>query len=104
MKIIKNLVEDINEELEGAEHYAKLATQYKIDDRALADVYAKLAGVELDHVNALHEQVVRIIKDWKATSGKEVPEPMQAVYNWEHEKMVDTSAKIKTMLSMYREG
>lgn len=104
MKIIKNLVEDINEELEGAEHYAKLATQYKTDDRALADVYAKLSGVELDHVNALHEQAVRIIKNWKATSGKEVPASMQAVWDWEHGKSVDTAARIKTMLSMYREA
>lgn len=102
MKTIKCLVEDIQEELEGAEHYAKLATQYKEDDRVLADVYAKLASVELDHVNALHEQVVRIIKDWKATSGKETPAPMQAVWDWEHEKMVDTEARIKSMLSMYR--
>lgn len=36
MKVIKCLVEDINEELEGAEHYAKLATQYKDEDRELA--------------------------------------------------------------------
>lgn len=102
MKIIKNLVEDIKEELEGAEHYAKLATQYKDDDRALADVYAKLAGVELDHVDALHGQVVRIIKDWKATSGKETPAPMQAVWDYEHERATDKAAKIKTLLSMYR--
>lgn len=102
MKIIKNLVEDIEEELEGAEHYAKLATQYKVDDRTLADTYAKLAGIELDHVNALHEQVVRIIKDWKATSGKETPAPMQAVWDWEHSKMVDITARIKSMLDMYK--
>ena len=102
MKIIKHLVEDIQEELEGAEHYAKLATQYKDEDRELADTYAKLAGVELDHVNALHGQVVRIIKAWKATSGKETPAAMQAVWDWEHGKMVDTESRIKTMLSMYR--
>lgn len=102
MKIIKHLVEDIEEELEGAEHYAKLATKYKDDDKALADVYAKLAEVELDHVNALHAQVVRIIKEWKATSAKEVPTAMQAVWDWEHEKMIDTSSRIKSMLSIYK--
>ena len=47
MKVIKCLVEDIEEELEGAEHYAKKATEHKDDDRELADVYAKLANVEL---------------------------------------------------------
>ena len=29
MKMIAEIVEDIREELEGAEHYAKKATQYK---------------------------------------------------------------------------
>lgn len=101
MKIIKNLVEDIREELEGAEHYAKLATQYKDEDRELADVYAKLANVELEHVDALHGQAVRMIKAQKA-SGVETPASMQAVWDWEHGKMVDTTARIKTMLSMYR--
>lgn len=102
MKIIKCLVENIEEELEGAEHYAKLATQYKDEDRELADVYAKLAGIELDHVNTLHGQVVRVIKSWKATNGKEAPAAMQAVWDWEHGKMIDTTTRIKTMLEMYR--
>lgn len=101
MKSIKYLVEDIQEELEGAEHYAKLAAQNKDLDRALADTYYKLAGVELEHVNALHEQVVRLIKAHKAT-GKEVPAAMQAVWDWEHGKMVDTTARIKTLLAAYK--
>lgn len=101
MKIIKHLVEDIEEELEGAEHYAKLATQYKDEDRELADTYAKLANVELEHVDALHGQAVRMIKTQKS-AGVETPAPMQAVWDWEHGKMVDTTARIKTMLTMYR--
>ena len=103
MKIIKCLVEDINEELEGAEHYAKLATQHKDDDRELADVYAKLANVELDHVNALHGQVVRIIKEWKATSGQEPPAAMQAVFDWEHNKEIEKVKQIKILLDLYRQ-
>lgn len=98
MKVIKHLVEDIEEEMEGAEHYAKLATQYKDTDRTLADTYAKLASVELDHVNALHDQAVRLIK----ASTEPAPASMQAVWDWEHEKQVDTVARIKTMLDMYK--
>lgn len=100
MKTIKHLVKDISEELEGAEHYAKMATQYKYNDKALADVYAKLAGIELEHVDVLHSQAVRLIK----ASTEPAPASMQAVWDWEHEKMVDTEARIKTMLSMYREA
>lgn len=103
MKIIKHLVEDIHEELEGAEHYAKMATQYKEEDRELADVYAKKAAEELGHVDAFHAQAVRKIKESKA-AGVDTPASMQAVWDWEHGKMVDTTARIKTMLAMYRES
>lgn len=101
MKAIKHIVEDIQEELEGAEHYAKLATQYKDTDKALADMYVKLAEVELGHVNLLHDQAVRIMKEYKA-SGKESPDAMQAVWDWEHEKAIDTTAMVKQLIAMYK--
>lgn len=101
MKIIKHLVEDIREEMDGAEHYAKLAMEYKAEDKPLADMYARLAEVELSHVDMLHAQAVRIIKDKKAAS-PETPAAMQAVWDWEHEKMVDTVSRIKVILAMYK--
>lgn len=102
MKLIKLLVEDIKDELAGAEHYAKLAVQYKDEDKVLAENYAKLADVELTHVNLLHAQVSRIIKEWKTTSGKETPAAMQAVWDWEHEQMIDKVTGIKVLLATYR--
>ncbi len=101
MKIIKQMVTDIRDEMEGAEHYAKLATQYKLDERVLADNYAKMAETELGHVNDLHAQAVRLIKEQRA-SGVTTPPSMQAVWDWEHELMVDTVARIKAMLAMYK--
>ena len=101
MNSIKCLVENIQEELEGAEHYAKLAVQNKDLDRILADTYYKLAGVELDHVNALHEQVIRRIKAHKA-SGNEAPAAMMAVWEWAHEKMISHVTKIKILLDQYK--
>lgn len=102
MKVIKTIVENIEEETDGAENYAKLATQYKETDKLLADTYAKLAGVELDHVNLLHDQVVRIIKDWKAKTGEEPSASMQAIWEYEHERSIDKVAKIKALLEMYK--
>ena len=101
MKTIKIIVEDIQEELEGAEHYAKLATQYKDEDRVLADTYARLAEIELGHANALHEQAVRIIKEYKS-AGNQSPVAMQAVWDWEHKKAIDTTAMVKQLLAMYK--
>ena len=101
MKIIKNIVEDIEEEIDASEHYAMLATQYKDTDKILADGYANMAAQELGHVDALHAQVVRIIKDYKA-KGNEVPAAMQAVFDYTHQREVDRVAKIKVLLEIYK--
>ncbi len=100
MKQIKQIIEDIRDETEGAEHYAKLAVKYKESDRQLSDAYAKLANVELDHVSILHTQAVRIIRE----SDNQIPSPMQAVWEWEHEKMTDAVSRIRVMLDMYRQS
>lgn len=101
MKAIKQLVEDISEELKGASHYAKLATKYRDEDRELSDTYAKKSSDELTHVNDFHAHVARLIKSHKAT-GKEVPPAMQAVWDWEHEKMMDETARVKSLLDMLK--
>lgn len=100
MKIIKMLVEQIEDEACGAEEYAKLAMQYKEEDKLLADNYAKMAEVELQHVDLLHAQVVRIIKAWQA-KGNETPPAMEVLYEWGHQKSIDHIARIKVMLNMY---
>lgn len=100
MKMMAEIVEDIREELEGAEHYAKKATQYKDQDRRLSGMYADLASQELSHVDALHTQAVRLIQDQRAT-GAEVPAGMQAVWDWEHGKMMEHVSRVKVLLDMY---
>lgn len=100
MKIIKMLVEQIEEEACAAEDYAKKAMEYKDEDKALADTYAKLAEVELQHVDLLHAQVVRIIKAWQA-KGNETPPAMEQIYSWQHQKSIDHIARVRVMLNMY---
>lgn len=101
MRKIACIVKDIKEELEGAEHYAKLAAQYKDDDKPLADAYADMAAQELGHVDKLHAQVVRVIQDYRS-KGNTPPEAMMAVWDWEHEAMISHTAKVKALLEMYR--
>lgn len=98
MKDIKILSKHIREELQDAENYAKLALHYKDDDRSLSQAFEKLAGQELDHADILHAQATRLIKHKKET-GIEPPVSMLAVWNWEHENMIECVAKIKLLLS-----
>lgn len=101
MKMIAEIVEDIREELEGAEHYAKKATQYKGTDDRLSSMYATMAAQELSHVDTLHEQAVRLIQAQRS-EGKEVPAGMQAVWDWEHSHLMDRVARIKVLLDTAR--
>lgn len=101
MKLIADIVKDIREELEGAEHYAKLATEYKDENHSLADTYATMAAQELNHVDMLHAQVVKIIQAYRDEHGAP-PEAMMAVWNWEHDGMVDKTARVKVLLDMYK--
>lgn len=102
MKKIKCLVENIGEEVEDAEKYAKEAMRMKTEDLELSKVYAELARQELGHADTLHNQAVRIIKAHKAT-GAETPASMQAIWEWEHEKIMDKTARIKLMLEMLKQ-
>lgn len=99
MKEIKHIVENIREELEGAEHYAKVAAKLKPTNPTDASVYADMARQELGHVDNLHKMAVRAIEK-KKMDGVSTPPAMQAVWDWEHEKMMEEVAHIKTLLTM----
>lgn len=102
MLIIKKLVKEIKEELHGAESYIKLALEYQDKDEDMADVFCKIAEQEMVHVSMLHGLVTKVIEKHKK-EGKEVPVAMQAVWDYEHENMMEESKEIKMMIAMYKE-
>lgn len=102
MKLIEKLSEMIEEEVEGACHYAKQALKHKEDDPELARTFYEIAGVELQHVSMLHAQVTRIIEHHRREHG-EPPAAMAAVYNYLHEKQIEKVGEVKHYLAMFRE-
>lgn len=103
MKVIKELVEMIDDELEGAEHYVKCALKHKHEYPALASVLYEISNQEMRHVTMLHEEVVKVIKMHREKHG-EPPAAMQAVYDWEHEKQIEESKEIKMLQAHFREN
>lgn len=101
MKEIKCLYANIRDEMEDAEKYADLALKYKDCDRELADTFASLSKQETGHAEALHSQAVRLIRDYRSQHG-DPPEGMQAVYDWEHERLISDMADVKRLHEMYR--
>lgn len=69
MKIIKKISEMIEDELEGAEEYAKCALMHREDNPALAKTFYDIATDEMRHVGLLHGEVVALIEEYRKKKG-----------------------------------
>ena len=103
MKIIKDISAMIEDELNGAEHYAMYALQHKTDHSMLADVLFEISNQEMRHVNMLHEEIVKLIKDYRDKHG-EPPSAMQAIYDWIHNRQIEDAKEIKVLQNQFRDG
>jgi len=101
MKIIKDIVKNMREEIEDAEKYAWAAVRAKAEHPDLAEVYNRLSNAEIEHTGMLHKQAVEIIDKYRR-DGHEPPVAMQAVWEWEHERYMEELAGVKRILEMYR--
>ena len=102
MKIIMKLVSLIDDELSGAKEYIKLAHHNHEAHPHLADTFADLAEQEMTHVSRLHDEVTQLIEEVRQRDG-EPPAGMLAVYEYEHKKQISKAAKVKQLISEYRE-
>ena len=101
MLILKKLCRMIKEEIYDAEKYANCALKYKEEDKPLAETFYTLANNELQHMDMLHAQVVRLINEYKTKKG-EPPEGMQAIYDYVHEEQIENVKEVKILLQMYK--
>lgn len=101
MTIIKKLSEMINEEVEGAEHYAKCAVKYKDENPTLAKTFYDISVDEMRHVNLLHDEVVKLIEEYRKANG-EPPAAMMAVWEYMHEKQIEETNEVKQYQNQYR--
>ena len=101
MKIIEKISNMIEDEIEGANQYGKCAVKYKDEYPMLAKVFYDIATVELTHVDLLHAQVVKLIEEYRRTSG-DPPKEMQWVYNYLHDKQIEKANQAKNYLATYR--
>ena len=99
---IKELSDNICDELGDAKKYARLALMYKDKNRSLAETYYNLSLEEMRHAsNVLHEEGVKLIEQYRRENG-EPPAPMQAVYDHDHEIEIEKAAEVKMLQAMYK--
>ncbi len=101
MKELKEIIRDIGAKLEDAECYAKEAVKHRSQYPELAASYARIAQEDLNHADLLHRSVVEMIEN-KKRQGAEVPEAMQAIWDYEHEKQIEDAADVRRLLDMYK--
>jgi len=102
LKIIKDTCDYIDEELHDAEKYIKRALEVKQDYPELAELFNMLSSEEMKHMQMLHNQVVKLIDNYRKTEG-EPPASMLAVYDYLHQKFIDHAKEIKILQQMYME-
>lgn len=101
MKMIADIIEMINDELDGAEEYAEMANKLKDDHPEHAKVYYDMSLDEMTHMNNLHKMVVDEIDKYRRELG-DPPASMKAVYDWEHKKYIERAAEVKAMQNVYK--
>ena len=103
MKIIQNLSDMIEEEMEDAEKYIRCAMNHKESRPLLAEVFYKLSTEEMQHMSLLHDQVVKIIEEYRKEHG-DPPSDMLAIYEYLHKKHIAKASTIKNLQMMFKSG
>lgn len=101
MEIIELLYEHIEEELEDACTYARLALEYKERDPDVAKLFADLSNEEVGHMDRLHKAVVVKIDQYRRDHGN-APVGMAAMYDYLHRRQLDKMGKVAALQGRYK--
>lgn len=103
MNVMTLLMERIDDELQDACDYAKMALEYRDTEPELAVLFARLSEEEMTHMQLLHGAAVEQIERIRRQGGT-VPEAMAAVYEYLHKRQIDKAESVKRYQSMYRKS
>lgn len=99
MTRIKELADEMKDELCSAKEYAEEYLTFKAkDNSAWANRYKEMAQDELKHANYIHERVVAEIEELKKVYTP--PEDMMQKWESDHKKYIEKAAWVKQMLAM----
>ena len=101
MKIIQELEDMIEDEISDVKKYAKMATKLKAEHPGLAQVLYTISTQEEVHKNMLHNEVVKIIEEYRAKHGAP-PAEMMAVYEYIHQKHIDNLAEARRYQEIFK--
>lgn len=99
MTRIKDLADEIKDELHSAKCYAEEYLTFKAkEDSAWATRYKEMAQEELKHAGYIHDRVVMEIEELRKVYTP--PQDMLVKWDSDHKKYIEKAAWIKQMLAM----
>ena len=101
MNVIKCLADKIEDELKDASEYVDLAMKWRNEYLETAELFYKLSTEEMGHMEQLHQAVQDIITEYRQKNG-EPPKDMMVLYNYLHEKHIETATQIKVKQGMFK--
>lgn len=101
MRHVSMLLEQMDDELDGAREYAQCSLHLKDEDRELADVYVSLARTELDHYQKLYNQMTRIMTNYRSEH-EDMSHELQEFYDWQRTKTMNCMAEVKVLVDSYK--
>lgn len=101
MREIEKIIDQIHDEIEGAEEYYKCAKEFKEKNITIANTYLELAQVELTHVDKLHSIAVTLINKEKELK-KPIPTGMVEIWDWLHKKIVGEVEELKFKIAKFK--
>lgn len=100
MKKIKDYIDKMNDEIEGAKEYIEKALWYKAkNDTNRYTKYKEMSLQELGHAMIIHQFASEDISELERVY-PDIPEDMQDKWNKAHNEYVDKVAWIKQMQNM----
>lgn len=100
MKKIKDYIDKINDEIEGAKEYIEKALWYKAKgDATRYTKYKEMSIQELGHAMNIHQFAAEDIEELEKVY-PDIPEEMQDAWDKAHNNYVDKVAWIKQMQTM----
>lgn len=103
MKILKDLIEKAKDTMDEVEWYAEKAHHLRTEHKQLADTYIKIAEMHIDIYGMLHGRMVSLITEQKE-KGAHVPPEMQAIWDYEHERLIKEFAEAKFLVEEYKKA
>ena len=104
MKVLKDLIEHAHDTMEEVWEYATEALTLRGSGHMeLAETYLKIAKMHVEIYGHLHQRMVALIEEEKK-KGVAVPASMQAIWDYEHEKLIEEFAEAKVLIDEFNKS